>query len=149
MGGQLAGGGLAAYGSIAEGREKNAAAKMNADIEEGNALFAEQAGEDRAQQIIRMGDESRSATRARASASGLVADTGSALLVQEEAVYEAALGANKERYSSRVQASGYRSRARLYRISGTQAKVAGDIGAVSSLLQAASGAASTYGKAKS
>lgn len=143
-GAQMVGGGLQAYGSISEGREKKAAGEMNAGIEEDNALFAEQAGEDRALQIIRMGDEARSTTRARGSASGLVVDTGSALLVQEEAVREAAIGANKERYAGHVQAAGDRSRARLYRMSGQQAAVAGHINAVTTLVGAATKAGGAY-----
>jgi hypothetical protein len=142
----LGGGLIGAYGSIAAGNEAKAAGEFNARIEEDNAEFAKVAGEERAKQIIRAGDESRSTTRARASASGLVADTGSPLLVQEEAVYQAALGANKARYTASVEAYGHRNRGRLYRMSGRQAQSAGYVRAGASMLQAGAYAYANYGK---
>lgn len=136
----LGGGMMGALGSISAGTEGKAAGEFNAQIEDNNAQFARAAGEERAQQIIKAGDMARSTTRARASASGLVADTGSPLLVQQEDVYQAALDAEKARYAGSVDASGHASRARLYRLSGNQKEKAGQIGAASSLLYAGASA---------
>lgn len=146
---QLAGGSLQAYSAMSEGREAKAAAYGNARIEEDNATFAQQAGEDRAKQIIKLGDEARASTRTRASASGLVADTGSPLLVQEEAVYNAAKDANKVRYQAAVQAYGSRQRARMYRASGNNARAAGTIKGIGSMLDTAYSAMKGIGGAMS
>jgi len=134
------GGGLSAYSAVAEGREIQAAANSNAAIEEDNATFAKQAGEDRAQQIIRLGDEARATTRNRASVSGLVADTGSPLLIQEEAIFNAAKDANKTRYAASVQAYGNRQRARQFRTAGRNAYAGGQIRGSMHLLDMATNA---------
>lgn len=129
-----AGGAMSAYGNIQQGFAQNQAAEMNADIEEDNAEFAREAGLDRAKQILKAGEMVRSSIRNRASASGLVADTGSPLLVQEEALYESHLDALKSKYAGNVAAYGHKQRAALYRFSGRQAVSAGFMNGAGSLL---------------
>ena len=141
----FAGGAISAYGNIMQGFSQNKAAEMNAEIEDDNAQFAMEAGEDRAKTILKVGEMARASIRNRASASGLVADTGSPLLVQEEALYESSLDAAKARYAGRVQAYGNRQRAMLYRFSGRQAISAGFMNAAGSLLDSAGRSASMLG----
>lgn len=133
----LAGGAISAYGNIMQGFSQNKAAEMNAEIEEDNADFAMEAGEDRAKTILKIGEMTRASIRNRASASGLVADTGSPLLIQEEALYESSMDALKAKYAGRVQAYGNRQRASLYRFSGRQAISAGFMNAAGSMLDSA------------
>lgn len=128
---------MSAYGSIQQGYAQERAARMNADIEGDNAAFAREAGEDRAKMILRAGDRAKSSIRNRASASGLVADTGSPLLVQEEALYESSRDAAKTRYASKVAAYGHHQRAGLYRMAGRQAVTAGMFNASASLMSSA------------
>lgn len=142
----IAGGAASAFGNIMQGFAQRQAADMNASLEEDNAGFAREAGEDRAKMILRIGEQFRSTIRNRASASGLVADTGSPLLIQEEALYESAKDALKAKYAARVEAYGHKQRASLYRSSGRQALSAGFMQAGASLLDTAGKGAYMYGK---
>ncbi len=136
MAGAAGGGILSAFGSIMSGYAQRQASEMNAGIEEDNAQFAREAGEDKAKLILKVGDQFRATIRNRASASGLVADTGSPLLIQEEALYEAAKDALKAKYAGNVAAYGHKQRASLYRFSGRQAVSAGFMNASASLMDA-------------
>ena len=140
----MAGGAISAYGNIQQGFAQKNAAEMNAGIEEDNAKFAQEAGEDRAKTLLKVGEMFSASIRNRASGSGLVADTGSPLLVQEEALYQSSLDAAKARYAGRVQAYGHKQRAALYRFSGGQAVSAGFMNAASSLLDSAGNGAMMY-----
>ncbi len=142
----MAGGALSAYGNIQQGYAQKKAAFMNADIEEDNAKFAMEAGEDRAKTILKVGEMHRASANNRASASGLVASTGSPLLIQEEALFQSGLDAAKAKYGARVQAYGNKSRAMLYRYSGRQAISAGYMNAAGSLLDSAGKGAYMYGQ---
>lgn len=140
----LAGGALSAYGNIQQGMNQKKAAFMNADIEEDNAKFAKEAGEDRAKTIMKIGEMHRASANNRASASGLVAATGSPLLIQEEALRESNLDARKARYGARVQALGHKSRAMMYRFSGRNAVAAGFSNASASFMDTAGKAGLMY-----
>ena len=132
----MAGGAISAYGNISQGYAQKAAADKNAAIEDDNANFAREAGEDRAKTILRAGEMTRASIRNRASASGLVASTGSPMLIQEEAIYQSSLDAAKSRYAGSVAAYGHHQRSTLYRMAGNQAVAAGFLNASSSLIDA-------------
>ena len=141
----LVGSMMSAYGSMQSGLDRGRAADLNADIEGDNASFAQQAGEDKAKMILHAGDRAVSSIRNRASASGLAADTGSPLLVQEEALYQSSLDAAKTRYAGKVAAYGSNQRASLYRMAGRQAINGGYFRASASLMSLAG---SSYSKGK-
>lgn len=142
------GAGAQAYGSIASGNAaaqnadfQGAIAMRNAMIAEQNAQHAIAVGQTRAQSKSLEGASKMGQIKASQAASGIDVNTGSAVEVQasERAINkldtETVLNnAQLEAYGYRTQASNYMAQSQLDKLSASQARESGILGAVSGVL---------------
>lgn len=148
----LAGAGISALGAI-EGGEANAAnanyqsqvAKNNQIIAEQNANYASAAGQAQATNEGLKGAATSGKIKASIAANGVDVNTGSAAAVQTSQAETNELNTANVLNNSALQVYGYRSQAANYgaqaaaeQAQAQQAPIAGDLGAVGSLLGGAS-----------
>lgn len=158
LGAAAAGGGVGALGALTGANASSAAyryqagiAGMNATIAENNAQYATKVGEAKAQISGMQTRAQIGTTKAIQSGSNLNVNTGSAVDVRAS---EADIGelnemtirsnAAKEAYNFRTQEAGDIAQSRLDVAAADNAKKAGTIGAISSLLGAASSVSSKW-----
>jgi hypothetical protein len=140
------------YGAKATASQQNyqaAIADMNAKVAEQDAAYAEAAGETRAQEIGMRGRAQFETTRAGFGASNVSGKSQSNVLKSETAItqFEEAstrADAAKQAYGYRVKAASDTAQAGAYRAGAGTALVAGDIGAVSSILGGVAGVSSKW-----
>lgn len=156
----VAGAGVAAYGTIESGQAQSASAKYNAQIAQQNqqlakqsAVMAGQAGEAQAaQQQQKTRAEVGAITTARA-ASGVDANSGSALDVRSSAAELGELNAltirenaTKEAYGYETQGIGFGNQANLEQSQAANDVTAGEVGGAGTLLGGMGNAGSNYSK---
>lgn len=128
---------ISALGTLKQGREANAAAQYNSQIQQRNASIAmNQAGAD-AEAQNRHARQVLGAARAGYGASGVTLE-GSPLDVLEMSATNAELDRQNILYKGRVRAAGYQSAAGLSEFEGNQAQDASYIRASSVLLNGGS-----------
>ena len=130
--------GLSVAGKLAEGESEERAAKYNVEVARNQAVSEKEAAAAEAQDYRRRESRAAAASRAIRASQG-VTMAGSPLLVEEDAVREAALGAARITHAGMVRATGYENDARLYRMRGRAARTTSYIRAGSSLLTGLSG----------
>lgn len=124
--GAMAIGGLSSAGaSIAQGTQASAIANYNAALLSQRADQAEAEARARADMDARLGARRLGATGAAFGASGVVANTGSALDVMADQATENALQVALDIYHGNVEATGLRTQANLTRMGGYAASDAG------------------------
>ena len=142
---QLAGGMVSAGGNLYQGNAKGNLDDYNARIANNNANIVETQAQEAARRSLVKSSMVIGAGRAGYGASGVTAD-GSALDVLGASAANAALDAITIRNQGDIRATAYRNQATLDTFAGNNARVAGQISAVGSLLGAGSSmAGSTLG----
>jgi hypothetical protein len=140
----LAGTGVSAYGQVQAGKNANATAKFNAEMQNRAAHDAEVRGSldaaDKRQETRQL------IARQIAALSGTGADltSGTALDLMTESAGMGALDALRIRYNAQNQAAGLNAQADIGRFEGRAAQRAGYMNAAGTLLSGASSAATGY-----
>lgn len=161
MGGSALGSLFSAGGSIAAGEAQQqmnnyqaSIAQMNAQVAKQNESYASNVGELNAQKSGLQTAQVEAQTKVAQSSSGLDVNSGSAKAVQlsqakvgQMNVDQIRSSAAKTAYDYDVQSAGFADQANLYRMAGTNAAAAGEIGAVSSIIGGASSVATQWSKA--
>lgn len=126
-------------------------AKLNAQIAEQNATYARNVGEMQAMQVGLEGGQRMGQIRAAQGASGLDVNTGSAKQVQTSQAQitgteVAAVRSNaaKTAYNYQVEGVQYQTQAQLDTLAGQNARTAGMVGAMSSIVGGASSVANEW-----
>lgn len=158
IGASLAGGLLSAFGAEKQGAAQQQmynyraqVAKINADINRQNAAWSRTKGEAEAVQYGAKAAQQRGAIRVAQAASGLDINSGSNKLVQEsqEKIKDMDMdtirsNAAKIAYDYDTKATMDDNQAELDVISGSNAKSAGDLGAIGSIIGTVSGVSSKW-----
>ena len=129
---------MSAMGAEQQAAAQASAARYNATLANQNANTATQQANAQAFQISQQGAQKMGAARAALAASGVDANGGSALMVQEGIGQTTGQDIANTRYNANLQSLGYRNQAALDTSQANNAETAGDMGAASSLLGAAS-----------
>jgi hypothetical protein len=140
----IAGAGVAAYGSLEAGAAADKLAKYNAAQGRINADAAMRDADIRANAIRQRNRIALGKQRAALGASGVVADTGSPLLLQLNSAAELEKDAIEAERQGGIEAGKMLQQAELDLIEGKNAKKAGKIGAVSSILKGVGSAAGAF-----
>jgi hypothetical protein len=118
----IGGGVMGALGSVEQanaakfqGASLAAAANYNAAVDEQRAAAERDAAKAEAQDFARMGSRKVAEAEVGQAASGVVANTGSPLMVDASTVREIALGAQRKLYSGEVRATDLTNDAQLQR----------------------------------
>lgn len=158
MGTTMLGGLTSALGSIFQGQSQQqmynyqaGVARLNQQIAEQNAVYAEQVGEQQATQAGLQGAQRLGQIKVAQASSGLDIRSGSAAQVQQSQKLVTAMdlatirsNAAKTAYNYRVTGVQYGAQAGLDTVSGQNAMTSGFIGASSSILGAASSVSSQW-----
>ena len=139
----LAGGALAAYGSIAQGQAQKTASQYNAQLNLRNATVASQQADANIAQLRRNVRQVQGAAVAGYGASG-VTQEGSPLDVLEMSTTQASLDEGTIRYKGQLESMGYHSNAILDNIAGKTAEQQGYLTGASHLLTSIGRAGSDY-----
>jgi uncharacterized protein HemX len=140
-----AGIGLTAYGQIQAGKQAEANAEYNAQVQQNQAIREEQAAKHDADLLSERGRKLRASQRAQTAAAGVTA-AGSPFLLFEQTARDLAQDIELTRFGGTQRSSFLKSKSRLTSLQGSQAKRAAGIGAFGTLL---SGAGSTALQARS
>ena len=158
MGLQAGGGVAGAIGSISGGISQQqmynyqaGIARLNAQIAEQNATYAEQVGENQAQRYGLQAQNRLGRIKVAQASSGLDVNTGSSAQVRSSQRLLSQMDlatirsdAAKTAYNYRVQGVQFGAQANLDTIAGQNARISGLIGADSSIVGAASSITGTY-----
>lgn len=158
MGAQAGGGLMGAIGSIMGGNAQNAmyqyqagVAMLNKKVADQNAAWAVQAGDISAEEKGLAGAQEIATTKVGQAASGLDINTGSAARVRSDQASVSEYDQNIIRWDAAKKAYGYEvqgtmdvAQSQIDIAAGKNAKVAGEIGAVSSVLGATAGVSSKW-----
>lgn len=158
--GSLLGGISSAVGSMTSGAANKQAAEYQSQVAQNNAKLAEQnqqwsteAGEAATAQQQQKTRAEVGGIKAAQAASGVDVNSGSAVDVRSSAAELGELdamtirsNATKQAYGYGTQAQGFNQQSTLDQLTAKNSGVAGDIGAGTSLLSGATGAASNYAK---
>lgn len=144
----LVGSGVSAYSAVEQGQAQNRLAQYNAQLSEQQAALttaqgAMEASAQRTQNAMILAKQ-----RAAFAASGVVADTGSPLLVESKQAGYLEQAALQTQRNADIEAGVQTQQAGLEQAQGTISSEAGDIGAGATILQGASGAGSSYATGK-
>lgn len=137
----LAGVGMGAYGQYQAGQAQNATARYNARLMEQRAVATEQAME---WETTRMHDQARRLKAEQEAGflkSGARIDAGTPLLVLAEQAGEMEMDVLQQRRNRMIEAQNLRQQGAMMKYQGKQAKKAGTLGAMTTLL---GGAGKTY-----
>jgi hypothetical protein len=134
----IAGAGASAFGSYETGAFQGQVARNNAIIAQQNADYARQAGSEQASIASRKGAAEGGKIKAAQAANGLDVNSGSALDVQAGERETNRLDAETVLNNAELTAYGYTTQSNNFKAQAQQDETAGDIGAVSSLLDKAS-----------
>lgn len=145
----LAGAGLSAYGSIQQGKAAEKAAQFEAAQMESRAKEQEAAGQHAALERRRQTELLASRALAVAGASGAGTVDPDVIKIISGLQVEGERGFQTELYNARSGAEQLRSQAGATRYEGAQAKRAGTIRGVSTLLSGAADAAMYFGQPRS
>ena len=162
QGATVGGGILSAFGSLSQGTSnKNmydyqaALARMNAQIDQQNAEFAMQTGNQQNMQFGLKAGQRLGQIKAAQAASGFAVNSGSAKQVvdsqqQLDKIDMATIRSNaaKTAYNYEVKGTMDESQAGLYETAGKQSMVAGEVGAMSSFLGTAGSVSNQWLQAK-
>lgn len=107
--------GLSAYGQLAAGGARANVYRANARVAEGEAQTALDQSYYRAGLVAQKTRKTVGAAKASYGASGVVANTGSALHVLNDIAVQGELARQMELYQGRVAATGYNNQARFSR----------------------------------
>ena len=118
IGGMLSamGAGVSAEGQITGGKAEAAALRYNADVADINARLATQTAEYDARQIRRLLDKTEGGQKASYAASGVSADSGSALDVLSDTVAQGTLAVQRREFAGKLEAMGYTAEAARARV---------------------------------
>lgn len=130
----VASGVLGAIGQQRQAEAQAQAAEFQAKTLEQRARSEREAAAAEAQDFRRQGSRARAASIARTGGSGVEADTGSPLLVDEAFVKDVALGSSRIRHGGEVRGTRLDQQAGLSRSQAGFARQAGGIQAGTSLL---------------
>lgn len=133
---------LGAVGSIQKGNAAGKAADFDAALGEQNANLAEQQGAQDAQAIRIQSRKNIGGIHASIGASGLTADSGSAMDVLQESAANGEMDALRAKHAGDLKAWSYRTGAEQSREAGDSARTTGYLGAASSILGAGASVAS-------
>lgn len=135
---------LNTVGAISGGNARGNAADYNANMADQNANNTNQATQLQLQQQQRDAYKRLSAIKAGYGASGVGADSGSALDVLADSFTQASMDADTIAMNGRNKAEGYRSTAALDRSEGANDRTAGYISGASNALLGATNAYKAY-----
>ena len=149
---------LSAFGASSKGKAESQmysyqarVAELNKQIAEQNRDYALASGEKEAQRYGMKAAQERGAIRAQQGASGIAINSGSAVDVQESQAQIAKMdlatirsNAARVAYGYSVEAASQSNQSTLYKMASTNAKKAGSINALSSLISGASSVSSKW-----
>ena len=138
------GAGISAYGTMQQGKAANKIAKRNAEIQNNNALIAQQNSEFNAQLKERDDKRRRASQRAKLSASGVEVFDGTNLIALAEQEFTDDLNAQLIRRGGTIDAANLRQQAGITSAQGQAAQTAANTSAGGSLLTGLGGAALQY-----
>ena len=130
----LGGAGLSAFGSYMGGRQAQEEASYNAAIKRQQAILSEQAMEAETELMRDDARRLKATQEASFAASGAVVGEGTPLLVLAEEAGRMERDILQQRRNRMIEQQGLRSESQMLRFQGQQAKRAGTIGAVSTIL---------------
>ena len=141
---QALGTGMSAFGQMQAGRQQQTAMNYNAAVSEQQAQIIERSGELEAYKLKKSGESFKSSQRAMYGASGVRGTSGSALEVLADSAAMLELDLATLKYNTHVGAMGARSQAAMARWEGQQARKAGTMGAMTTLIGGVGKIASNY-----
>ena len=141
--------GVAAYSSYQQGKAQQALNNTNAAINDQAALDAGRDSRAAANEQRAKGEALKSRQRALYAKAGVVAATGSPLLVQVETAGQLELSALDVERGGTIQAAQLRNQSMLDRMAGKSARTAGNLNAGATLLQGAGSSLGTYANYRS
>lgn len=144
----IASGVMKAYGSQLEAEDKASSLEDDAQTAEQNAQLARDAGRYNAERIRINGEKSIGSIEADYAASGVSADSTSALEVLRESHTNAELDRQNTLFAADVRYNDLKRRAANARTGAANAREAGRISAFTSLFEAGAEAAEKYGDKK-
>ena len=142
------GAGVSAYGQSKQGKAANAIAQRNAQIQNNNALIAQQNAEFNAQLKERDDKRRRASMRTKLSASGVQVFDGTNLIALAEQEFTDDLNAQLIRRGGAIDAANLRQQAGITSAQGQVAQSAGNVSAGTSLLTGFGEAGTTYATQK-
>jgi len=130
----VVGTGVTAYGQAQQGKAANKIAQRNAQIQNNNALIAQQNAEFNAQLKERDDKRRRASMRTKLSASGVQVFDGTNLIALAEQEFTDDLNAQLIRRGGTIDSANLRQQAGITSAQGQVAQSAGNVGAGASLL---------------
>lgn len=140
------GAGISAYSSIQEGAAQNRIAQYNAQIQEQQANATALQAANKAMGQRQQDQQILARQRAGFAASGVVADTGSPLLVEAKQAGYLEMAALQTQQAGAIESQNDQQAADLSRAQGSYAQTGADLSAGATILQGGSSAGSTYAR---